>query len=327
MNGFENQLEKILALAEQYLGATSPNPCVGAAAVSKEGTLLSIMAHQKAGTPHAEALVITDLRERGLLSEAHTLLVTLEPCNHHGRTPPCSEGIILAHQETGAFKKVIFICRDPNPKVPGHGLKRLQEAGIETRCLEDDEPEGKIVARGLDLIRAFAYWTKTGKPWVTIKIARNLEKIMIPPSGAKTFTSESSLTLAHELRKRADAIMTGSGTILADRPLLTVRNVADHAEKKRRLVIMDRRGRVDAKYIEQAQANGFEVLVEKDVSKALDLLGSQGCLEVLVEAGPTLTDYLIQADLWNEQVVITTQTPPLPDRIEVLRQKRYGAPR
>jgi diaminohydroxyphosphoribosylaminopyrimidine deaminase/5-amino-6-(5-phosphoribosylamino)uracil reductase len=150
---------------------------------------------------------------------------------------------------------------------------------------------------------------------------------MIPAPGTKTFTSESSLTLAHELRKRSDAAMTGSGTILADRPLLTVRRVIDHPEKKRWLVIMDRRGRVDTHYTEQAKSKGFRVLVEKDISKALDSLGSQGCLEVLVETGPTLTNAFIQSGLWNEQVIITAQPPPLPDRIEVLRQKRYGPPR
>jgi diaminohydroxyphosphoribosylaminopyrimidine deaminase/5-amino-6-(5-phosphoribosylamino)uracil reductase len=315
-------MEGILALAEQYLGATSPNPCVGACALSEDGKLLSMKAHTKAGTLHAEAAVIADLRENKTLSQAHILLVTLEPCNHQGRTPPCSEAIIQAHQETGAFKKVIFICRDPNPKVPGHGQQRLLKAGIETHCLEIETPESPIVSRGQDLIRAFAHWSKTGRPWVTIKIARNLAGSMIPPQGSKTFTSESSLKVAHELRKRSDAIMTGSGTALADHPLFTVRRVPDHPGKQRTLVIMDRRGRVDGKYRQEAQANGFQVLIEKDIAKALDLLGSQGCLEVLVEAGPTLTDVLLEAGLWDEQVVFTTQPPPSPDRIEVLRQKR-----
>lgn len=322
MDLVEKYFEGILALAEQYLGATAPNPCVGAAALSKDGKLLSTMAHKKAGTPHAEAAVITDLQQRGLLAEAHTLLITLEPCNHQGRTPPCSEAIIGAHQETGAFEKVIFICRDPNPKVPGHGEACLKKAGIETHCLEDEIPGNPIVVRGQNLIRAFTRWSQTGRPWITIKIARNLAGTMIPPQGAKTFTSESSLKLAHELRKRSDAIMTGSGTIIADHPLFTVRRVPDHPEKKRWLVIMDRRNRVSAEYLEQAQANGFQVLVEEDIAKTLDLLGSQGCLEVLVEAGPTLTDVLLEAGLWDEQVIITTQSPPAPDRIEVLRQKR-----
>ena len=120
-SSMDQSMEGILALAEQYLGATAPNPCVGAAALDENGELLSMAAHKKAGTPHAEAAVIADLRQKKLLAQAHTLLVTLEPCNHEGRTPPCSDAIIAAHQETGAFKKVIFICRDPNPKVLGHG--------------------------------------------------------------------------------------------------------------------------------------------------------------------------------------------------------------
>jgi diaminohydroxyphosphoribosylaminopyrimidine deaminase/5-amino-6-(5-phosphoribosylamino)uracil reductase len=322
METVDKNMEGILALAEQYLGATSPNPCVAACALSEDGQLLSTKAHTKAGTLHAEAAVIADLREKKILAKAHTLLVTLEPCNHQGRTPPCSDAIIQAHQETGAFKKVIFICRDPNPKVPGHGQERLIKAGIETHCLESETPESSIVARGRDLIRAFAKWSKTGRPWVTIKIARNLAGSMIPPQGAKTFTSESSLKVAHELRKRADAIMTGSGTVLADHPLFTVRRVPDHPSKQRILIIMDRRARVDEKYLQQARENGFRALIEKDIAKALDLLGSQGCLEVLVEAGPTLTDVLLEAGFWDEQVIFTTQPPPSPDRIEVLRQKR-----
>jgi diaminohydroxyphosphoribosylaminopyrimidine deaminase/5-amino-6-(5-phosphoribosylamino)uracil reductase len=325
MDSTEIALERILALASEQLGATAPNPCVGAAALSKAGKLLSMKAHLKAGTRHAEALVIEDLRKQDLLTEAHTLLVTLEPCNHHGKTPPCTEAIIRAYREKGAFKKVIFICRDPNPQVPGQGEAQLKQAGIETHCLEDETPESEIVTQGRDLIRAFTRWVKTGRPWVTLKIAKNLSGTMIPPKGVKTFTSENSLKIAHELRKRADAIMTGSGTILADQPLFTVRRVPDHPEKKRSLVIMDRRGRVDSQYIDQAKKNGFQVLIEKDIAKALDLLGSQGCLEVLVEAGPTLTNVLIAAGLWDEQVVITTQPPPLADRIEVLRQKRYGS--
>jgi diaminohydroxyphosphoribosylaminopyrimidine deaminase / 5-amino-6-(5-phosphoribosylamino)uracil reductase len=318
----DKALEGILALAEQYLGATSPNPCVGAAALSIDGKVLSMKAHTKAGTPHAEALVIADLRHKGLLIRAHSLLVTLEPCNHQGRTPACTRAIIQTHQEVGAFQKVIFICRDPNPKVPGQGEKQLRDAGIDTHCLEKDDPSNPNVLRARNLIRAFACWSQTGRPWITMKIARNLAGTMVPPQGAKTFTSDSSLELAHALRKRSDAIMTGSGTVLADHPLFTVRRVPDHPEKKRWLVIMDRRGRVEQKYIQQAQANGFQVMVEKDIAKALDLLGSHGCLEVLVEAGPTLTDVFVQAGLWDEQVIITTQSPPLPDRIEVLRQKR-----
>jgi diaminohydroxyphosphoribosylaminopyrimidine deaminase/5-amino-6-(5-phosphoribosylamino)uracil reductase len=322
MQSIDKSMEGILALAEQYLGATSPNPCVGACALSEKGQLLSMKAHMKAGTLHAEAAVIADLRVNKTLAQAHTLLVTLEPCNHQGRTPPCTDAIIQAHRETGAFKKVIFICRDPNPKVPGRGQEQLIKAGIETQCLETETPENPIVSKGQDLIRAFAHWSKTGKPWVTMKIARNLAGSMVPPQGAKTFTSESSLKIAHELRKRSDAIMTGSGTVLADHPLFTVRRVPDHPGKQRTLVIMDRRGRIDEKYRRQAQAKGFHVLVETDIAKALDLLGSRGCLEVLVEAGPTLTDVLLEAGLWDEQVIFTTQTPPSPDRIEVLRQKR-----
>jgi len=311
-----------MALAEQYRGATAPNPCVGAVAISRDGTVLSVKAHQKAGTPHAEALVIQDLRERGILAEATTLLVTLEPCNHFGRMPPCSEGVIKAYEETGAFEKLIYACKDFNPQVSGQGADRLRKAGIEVHCLEEEAPDSPTTLRAQKLVEPFLHWAKTKRPWVTVKTAVQSGN-MIPPLGQKTFTSPESLKLAHELRKRADAILTGSGTILADNPLFTVRLVPDHPEalkKPRWLVVLDRRGRVPAEWIAQAQANGFQVHISQDYEQSLDFLGSKGCLEVLVEAGPTLTEKVLKSGLWNEHVRIQ-HTPGQPDLVEVLTSK------
>jgi diaminohydroxyphosphoribosylaminopyrimidine deaminase/5-amino-6-(5-phosphoribosylamino)uracil reductase len=324
--------EQALSLAEQYRGATSPNPCVGAAALDQNGAILSVKAHLKAGTAHAEARVIEDLKTRGFLAEAHTLLVTLEPCNHTGRTPPCSDSIIKMHQDFGAFQKVIFICRDLNPKSKalggGEGAQKLKDAGIEVHCLEDSaesnaEDFSKLVIRGQELIHTFQHWFQTGRPWVTIKTAFNIQGSMIPPTGEKTFTSETSLQYAHECRRRADAILTGSGTIFADHPLFTVRRVPDHPDKHRWLVILDRRGRMarlGREYIKWAESNGLKVKIETDIAKSLDFLGSQGCLEVLVEAGPTLSQAVLDSPLWNEHVSIRQQAGSA-DRIEVLRQK------
>jgi diaminohydroxyphosphoribosylaminopyrimidine deaminase / 5-amino-6-(5-phosphoribosylamino)uracil reductase len=322
LTAYENAYLQAIHLASQYRGATAPNPCVGAVALDREGRVLSMKAHQKAGTPHAEALVIQDLRERAILAQAKTLLVTLEPCNHFGRMPPCSEGVIKAHQETGAFEKLIYACKDWNPQVSGQGAERLRSAGIEVHCLEEEMPNSPVVAAARNSIAPFLHWAKTKRPWVTVKTAVHSGS-MIPPEGQKTFTSPESLKLAHELRKRSDAILTGSGTVLADNPLFTVRLVPDHPEglkKPRWLIVLDRRGRVPAEWTSRAQANGFQVKICQDFEQSLDFLGSQGCLEVLVEAGPTLSEKVLKTGLWNEHIRITHfgdgQSNQVPNQVE-----------
>lgn len=296
-------LRAALELAREFQGATSPNPPVGAAALDEQGNLLSLKAHERAGEAHAEASLIADCGVRGLRDRINTLIVTLEPCNHHGRTPPCTEALLeLARQ--GSLKRVVFGTRDPNPRVQGGGARRLQQAGIQALCLED--------AACAELIRGFSWWSRTGRPWVTVKTAFTRDSSMIPPRGKKTFTSDASLRFAHELRRRADAILTGSGTVLADAPLFTVRHVADHAGKKRRLYVLDRGGRVPSEWIESRAAAGFELRRwTGSLADALDELGSQGVLEVLVEAGPTLSEsFLGSPQLWNEHVLIRQGAEP-----------------
>lgn len=139
---------------------------------------------------------------------------------------------------------------------------------------------------------------------------------MIPPAGSKTFTSPESLRYAHVLRRRSDAIITGSGTVIADQPLFTVRLIEDFKHKRRHLVILDRRERVKKEYIENAQQNGFAPYISKNVREAIDYLRSQNVVEVLVEAGPSLTQAMIEENLWNEIIVIEKGEP---DRIHVYR--------
>jgi diaminohydroxyphosphoribosylaminopyrimidine deaminase/5-amino-6-(5-phosphoribosylamino)uracil reductase len=301
--------------AREFVGATAPNPPVGAVAIDSGSHILSLQAHQRAGQGHAEAKVIVDLREQGRLGQVHTLFVTLEPCNHQGRTPPCTEAIVGS-----GIRRVIYGTRDPNPKVAGQGAERLRQAGIEVT-----EAQGKLSLACQKLIRPFAYWARTGRPWVVLKTAQRmrnlpLQQSMIPPPGHKTFTSASSLKLAHELRRQADAILTGSGTVLADLPEFTVRHVPDHAivasgEKKRRLVVLDRRHRIPKDWIAKSESRGFEVWVREDLESTLDELGKAGVLEVLVEAGPELSSFILQNSLWNEHVLITAGNP---DTVEIL---------
>ncbi|MFL5814045.1 MAG: bifunctional diaminohydroxyphosphoribosylaminopyrimidine deaminase/5-amino-6-(5-phosphoribosylamino)uracil reductase RibD [Bdellovibrionia bacterium] len=312
IQNWRNALEQACLQAESYRGATSPNPPVGAAAMNSEGHILSALAHPKAGEPHAEAQVIRDLARRGLLDQVHSMVVTLEPCNHTGRTPPCSEALLKLPN----LKRVYFAASDPNPKAQG-GAERLSQNGIEVFELGKIAPTDALVERALDLTRPFFHWVRTRRPWVTVKTAwrmtddpQNNPWSMIPPQGEKTFTSPESLRLAHELRKRADAIVTASGTVLSDWPELTVRHVPDHVGKSRWLAIMDRRRQVPMSWLEQKRAQGFQVVSSqdfKDFPTLLEFLGSQGVLEVMIEAGPTFSEYVLSNGLWDESFRIESR--------------------
>ena len=298
-----------LSEAQKFEGATAPNPPVGCVLLDKDGNVLSVAAHQKAGTFHAEALAIKQCGERNLI---HTVVVTLEPCNHTGRTGPCTEAILST-----SAKNVWIGMSDPNPHVAGGGADRLRKAGLNVQFLnEADAPKLK-----LDLQRLIAPFTKRAKqglPWVTIKQAINTQGSMIPPAGQKTFTSQSSLILAHQLRRRAGAIITGSGTVLADDPHFTVRLVEDFANKQRRLVLFDRRRRIPQAYLDAATSRGFKISFADDLLVTLKHLSEQGALEVLVEAGPSLTQSFLDSNLWHEHVLITKGDP---DQIQIIQNK------
>jgi diaminohydroxyphosphoribosylaminopyrimidine deaminase/5-amino-6-(5-phosphoribosylamino)uracil reductase len=305
VNGPELPLEKLraalkLAIAEarRFQGATAPNPPVGAIALDAAGEILSLQAHEKAGTGHAEAKALEDCRQRGLLPRLHTLIITLEPCNHHGRTGPCTEAVLRAAGES-RLKHVYYGVQDPNPRVAGQGAQRLREAGLSVVDLDDPDCR--------DLIGPFSHWIQTGLPWITLKTAYDAEGSMIPPPGQKTFSSPEALKFAHELRKVSDAILTGSGTVLADLPEFTVRHLPDHPDKTRWLAVLDRRDRTPADWIQGRERAGFRFYRGLDVDSTLRFLGSQGVLEVLVEAGPLVTQEFLNRGLWHRHVVITPQ--------------------
>lgn len=291
-----------LKAAEAYVGATAPNPPVGCAILDASGRVLAVAAHQKAGEGHAEAMAIAQCRTQGLHEAIHTVVVTLEPCNHFGRTPPCSQAILVTPAKvvwTGAI--------DPNPGVIGAGTKVLQAAGLTVAAISTlDHPDAtELAALARRLIAPFAKRVRTGLPWVTIKQALDASGSMIPPLGQKTFTSPASLILAHKLRRRADAILTGSGTILADEPLFTVRHVPDFVGRTRHLAILDRRGRVSANYLDAARRRGLLPIISHSLPEALRKLADAGVLEVLVEAGPQVTESVLGTDIWDERIRIT----------------------
>jgi diaminohydroxyphosphoribosylaminopyrimidine deaminase/5-amino-6-(5-phosphoribosylamino)uracil reductase len=300
---------RALDLARVHEGATAPNPPVGCVLLDAEGRELAVGAHQRAGTRHAEAAAIANALPAGVDGRIASVVVTLEPCNHHGRTPPCAEAIL----GTGA-RQVWIACRDPNPDVVGGGAERLRKAGLAVRFLSEAER----------LLAPFSKRIRTGLPFVTVKQALSPTGGMVPSAGQKTFTSPASLELAHRLRRRSDAILTGSGTVLADDPLFTVRLVPDHPERRRMLVILDRRRRIADDYLHAARGRGFAVHLADDVHEALEMIGEAGGMEVLVEAGPTLSGHLLSTSLWDEHVLIEQGTSE--DRADRVTIRQNPAP-
>lgn len=201
-------MERALELARRGLGRTSPNPAVGAVVV-REQKIVGEGYHQKAGTPHAE---IHALRAAGNLAQGATLYVTLEPCCHYGRTPPCTEAI-----KAFGIRRVVIAMPDPNPKVAGKGIRELKEAGIEVEV-------GVLAQEAQRLNEAFSKYITSGLPWVTMKVAMTLDGKIATRTGASRWIScEASRQKVHELRDTHDAVLVGIGTVLADDPLLTTR--------------------------------------------------------------------------------------------------------
>lgn len=307
-----------LRLARASRGMTAPNPPVGCAAFDRQGRLLAVARHDGPGQAHAEAAALEACRRSGDLAAVHTLFVTLEPCNHHGRTPPCAEAVIGAQ----VTEVVIGAC-DPNPAVRGGGAARLAMAGVRVRHLSAFmEPDIKALGPECEaLIAPFAKHAVHGLPWVLVKQALDLSGSMIPPLGSKTFTDPESIRLAHRLRRESDAIITGVGTVLADQPLFTVRAVDDFEGKIRWLGILDRTGRTPAAYLTAARKRGVEPICGSDFTAMVRDLGRRGALQVLVEAGPTISEHVLESGFWDEHVVIRRSAAG--DVVERRRRKEH----
>ena len=204
----ERWMELALRLAEAARGQTSPNPLVGAVVV-KDGQLLGSGAHLKAGGPHAE---VHALEQAGESAEGSTLYVTLEPCNHYGRTPPCTERAI-----SSGVKRVVVGSIDPDPLVSGKGVQRLQEAGLSVKT-------GVLADRCTQLNETYFHHRRTGLPFITLKAAVTLDgKTATSDGDSRWVTGEEAREEVHRLRHQYDAVLIGSGTALHDRPQLTVR--------------------------------------------------------------------------------------------------------
>jgi len=235
----ERFMRAALRLALKGAGHTSPNPAVGAVIV-KDGHIISRGYHRKAGLPHAEVEAINAARED--VSGA-TLYVTLEPCCHWGRTPPCTDAVIRA-----GIRKVVIGSKDPNPRVAGKGIRALRAAGIDvlSRVLE---------AECRQINAAYMKYITMKAPFVTLKLASSLDGRIAAPNGeSRWITGSVSRAFVHRLRSQTDAVMVGSSTILKDDPLLTVRSVKG---KNPGRVVLDSSFRIplDAKVLKRHDAD------------------------------------------------------------------------
>lgn len=231
-----------IALARKGIGKTSPNPAVGAVIV-KNGRIVGRGYHRKAGLAHAE---INALREAGIKAKGADIYITLEPCNHFGRTPPCAEAIVKA-----GIKNIFIGMKDPNPLVAGKGITRLKNAGIkvETGILEQ---ECKYINE------AYIKYITAKTPFVTLKLASTLDGKIATASGeSKWITGETARRYAHRMRAEADAVMVGIGTVIADDPELTVRLVKGKNPVR---IVVDSRLRMPANAKILNQHNGSVII-------------------------------------------------------------------
>jgi diaminohydroxyphosphoribosylaminopyrimidine deaminase/5-amino-6-(5-phosphoribosylamino)uracil reductase len=206
-----------LALAEQAVGLTDPNPRVGCLIVSADGATVLGQGHtQAAGGPHAEVMALRDAQARGAEVRGATVYVTLEPCAHHGRTPPCCDALVAA-----GVGRVEIALGDPNPLVNGQGAARIAAAGIAIGHAPAD-----VARRARELNIGFFARMERGRPWVRMKIAASLDGRTALPNGASQWiTGPEARADGHAYRRRAGAVLTGIGTVLADDPSLDVRLV------------------------------------------------------------------------------------------------------
>ncbi len=256
----EKYMRLALELAEQARGRTSPNPMVGAVIV-KDGEIVGKGYHQKAGTPHAE---VHAMNEAGEHAKGATLYVTLEPCSHYGRTPPCSEAVIAA-----GIADVYVALKDPNPLVSGRGIKRMTEAGLEVHVglLEDE-------ARRMNEI--FIKYITTRKPFVLLKTAMTLDgKTATSVGHARWVTGPAARERVHQLRDLYDAILVGVNTVLADNPSLTCRLPGGGRDPIRIILDSQARTPAEAKVITQeSEASTCLVMTDKAPLDRIKLLSS-----------------------------------------------------
>jgi diaminohydroxyphosphoribosylaminopyrimidine deaminase/5-amino-6-(5-phosphoribosylamino)uracil reductase len=266
MNEDTTYMNEAIALARQAMGRTAPNPSVGAVVV-KDGHIVGRGFHPKAGKPHAEVYA---LEEAGDSTKGAALYVTLEPCNHSGKTPPCTDAII----KTG-ISRVVVGTLDPNPIVAGKGIERLKDAGLVVDV-------GVCVQECNDLIAWYAFWLRKARPYVILKAAITLDGRVATATGdSQWISSEESRQYVHELRNQVDGLIVGIGTVLKDGPLLTCRIEGGRDPMR---IILD--PQLDIPYSAKCLGHGSLVFTTKPPAARPEII-ERGTETVQMEADPS----------------------------------------
>jgi len=309
-------MREALALAELAIGVSDPNPRVGCVIVGADGTVLGRGTTQAAGQAHAEVMALRDAASSGADVRGASVFVSLEPCSHHGRTPPCADALVAA-----GVGRVVMAMRDPNPLVTGAGAARLETAGIVVEA-------GLRAAEAHELNIGFVSRITRGRPWLRMKVAVSLDgRTALADGRSQWITGEAARADGHAWRKRAGAVLTGVGTVRDDDPRLDVRHVKTARQPLR--VVVDSRletppearivappGQVllyaaidDSTRRRALEARGVEIALLPSPAGKVDLaamladLGARGINELHVEAGEKLNASLLAAGLVDELLV------------------------
>jgi diaminohydroxyphosphoribosylaminopyrimidine deaminase/5-amino-6-(5-phosphoribosylamino)uracil reductase len=273
----ERAMRRAVALAAGVRATTAPNPWVGAVLESPDGRVFE-GATAPPGGPHAEAAV---LAAAGDAARGATLWCTLEPCSHHGRTPPCAEAVVAA-----GVRRVAVGLVDPDPRVRGRGIQRLREAGVEVVVGEGE-------AMVAEQLAPYVKHRTTGRPWVVLKLAASADGRTAAPDGTSQWlTGAEARADAHRLRAESDAVIVGAGTVRADDPALTVRLV----EGPDPLRVVLGRAPAGARVQPALERSG-------DLATILDGLGRRGVVQALVEGGATVAGAFHRAGLVDRYVL------------------------
>lgn len=304
-------MARALELAALGLYSTTPNPRVGCVLV-REGEAVGEGWHERAGEAHAE---VNALRQAGARARGATVYVSLEPCSHHGRTPPCAHALVDA-----GVTRVVAAMSDPDPRVAGAGFAQLRAAGIQVEC-------GLLEEAARELNIGFVRRMRHGRPWVRVKTAASLDgRTALANGTSQWITGPAARQDGHRWRARSCAVMTGIGTLLHDNPRLTVRDIETSRQPLRIVVDRNLELPVSARILEGGdvlvftaadeaararalRARGAEVVVAGDACGKVDLhaamheLGRRGMNEILVESGNRLNGALVRAGLVDELIV------------------------
>lgn len=301
---------RAIELAKKAIGHTSPNPMVGAVVVDRSGAIIGEGYHERCGTAHAEVNAIAAVDDAQKLKEA-TIYVTLEPCSHHGKTPPCADLII-----DRGIPRVVVGCVDPYEQVSGRGIEKLRAAGVDVKV-------GVCQSKCRELNKRFITAQTLNRPYIILKWAQSSDGYIdiVRDASIKPawFTGEEARTLVHSWRAEEDAIMVGRCTAELDNPSLTVRNVVGRNPIR---IVTDRNGILSEQLhlfdgeaptilfsaIDSEKKNAETIVLNYNkpiIDQALNTLRCRGIQSLIVEGGTMLLNSFIDSDLWDEARIFT----------------------